>query len=65
VDLAFPALASAGAGFAEAQRLELGPVMGFNWIGSTGFADYTKLWPVVLAGGQQETCFMHVSKHST
>ena len=39
-------------GLAEAQRLKQGPDMGFNWIGSAGYAVYTKLWPVDLARGQ-------------
>ena len=43
-------------GLAEVERLEQGPVLGINWIGSVGLpAVYTKLLPVDLAGGQQET----------
>jgi hypothetical protein len=46
-------------GLAEAQRLEQGPVMGINWIGSVGLpVVYTKLLLVDLAGGQQETRFI-------
>ena len=43
-------------GLAEAKRLEQGPVLGINWIGSASLpAVYTKLLLVDLAGGQQET----------
>jgi hypothetical protein len=45
-------------GLAEVERLEQGPVMGINWIGSVGHpVVYTKLLLVDLAGGQQETRF--------
>ena len=49
---------SQSVGLAEVQRLEQGPVMGINWIGSASLsAVYTKLLLVDLAGGQQETRF--------
>ena len=35
--------------------------MGFNWIGSTGLAVYTKLWLVDLVRGQAGNVFRHVS----
>ena len=47
-----PVLAAA-VGLAEVQRLKREPVMGINWIGSTGpRADYTKLLLVDPVRGQ-------------
>jgi hypothetical protein len=40
----------------EVERLEQGPGMGINWIGSAGHSVvYTKLLLVDLVGGQQES----------